>query len=165
MNVPRNRFLPPETSTNRGSGPPGHRLAESIPWNRFLGSIKYLKILPLFVFPFLKVLVKKYRNSVNFFYSACTLTVIQSFSQLNRHSHGLYNNLKALVNPYPKWKERNAFRTVKMLLESVRVVIEDIRIFIEAVCAGTSFLLRSCLAPDKSVHWERGKKSKQCKQT
>jgi hypothetical protein len=32
-----------------GSSPPGHRLAESIPWNRFLGSIKVLKILPLFV--------------------------------------------------------------------------------------------------------------------
>ena len=67
-----NQFLgidswPPYTSTNMGSSLPGHRLAESIPWNRFLGLIKYLKILPLFVFPFLKVLVKKYRNSVNFF--------------------------------------------------------------------------------------------------
>ncbi len=31
-----------------GSGPPGHRLAESIPWNRFLGSVKVLKIPPLF---------------------------------------------------------------------------------------------------------------------
>ncbi len=26
-----------------GSGPPGHRLAESIPWNQFLGSLKVLK--------------------------------------------------------------------------------------------------------------------------
>ncbi len=42
--------------------------------------------------------------------STCTFTVIQSFSQLYRHSHGLYNNLKALVNPYPKRKEKNAFR-------------------------------------------------------
>jgi hypothetical protein len=25
-----------------GSGPPGHRLAESLPWNRFLGSLKVL---------------------------------------------------------------------------------------------------------------------------
>ncbi len=33
-----------------GSGPPGNRLAESIQWNRFLGSIKVLKIPPLFVF-------------------------------------------------------------------------------------------------------------------
>ncbi len=38
--------------------------------------------------------------------STCPSTVIQSFSQLYMHSHGLYNNLKALVNPYPKWKER-----------------------------------------------------------
>jgi hypothetical protein len=49
-----NQFLgidscPPKTSTNMGSGPPGLRLAESIPWNRFLGSIKILKIPPLFV--------------------------------------------------------------------------------------------------------------------
>ncbi len=61
-------------------------------------------------------------------------TVIQSFSQLYRHSHGLYNNLKALVNPYPK--EKSAFRTLKMLLESLRVLIEDKRIFVESVCAG-----------------------------
>ncbi len=40
---------PLETSTNMGSGLPGHRLAESIPWNRFLGFIKVLKILPQFV--------------------------------------------------------------------------------------------------------------------
>jgi hypothetical protein len=40
---------PPQTSTNMGSSPPGHRLAESIPWNQFLGSIKILKIPPLFV--------------------------------------------------------------------------------------------------------------------
>ena len=46
------------------------------------------------------------------------------------------NNLKVLVNPYPKWKEKSAFRTLKMLLESLRVLIEDIRIFVEAVCAG-----------------------------
>jgi hypothetical protein len=52
-------------------------------------------------------------NSLNFFYSACTFTVIQSFSQLYRHSHGLYNNLKALINPYPKWKEKNAFRDLE----------------------------------------------------
>jgi hypothetical protein len=32
-----------------GSSPPGHRLAEAIPWNRFLGSINVLKIPPLFV--------------------------------------------------------------------------------------------------------------------
>ncbi len=32
-----------------GSGPPGHRLAESFPWNRFLGSIKVSKIPPLFI--------------------------------------------------------------------------------------------------------------------
>ncbi len=32
-----------------GSGPPGYRLAESIPWNRFPGSIKVLKIPLLFV--------------------------------------------------------------------------------------------------------------------
>jgi hypothetical protein len=32
-----------------GSELPGHRLAASIPWNRFLGSIKVLKIPPLFV--------------------------------------------------------------------------------------------------------------------
>ena len=40
--------------------------------------------------------------------STFPFTVIQSFSQLYRHSHGLYNNLKALVNPYPKWKEKSA---------------------------------------------------------
>jgi hypothetical protein len=40
---------PPQTSTNMGSGLPGHRLVESIPWNQFLGSIKVLKIPPLFV--------------------------------------------------------------------------------------------------------------------
>jgi hypothetical protein len=39
------------------------------------------------------------------------------------HSHGLYNNLKALVNPYPTWKEISAFRTLKMLLESLSVLI------------------------------------------
>ncbi len=60
---------------------------------------------------------------------------------------------------------RVTVEAVRVLLESLRVLIEDIRIFVEAVCAGTSFLLRSCLAPDKSVHWECGKKSKQCKQT
>ena len=32
-----------------GSGPPGHRLSESIPWNRFLGSMRVSKIPPLFV--------------------------------------------------------------------------------------------------------------------
>jgi hypothetical protein len=32
-----------------GSRPPGHRLEESIPWNRFRGSIKVSKIPPLFV--------------------------------------------------------------------------------------------------------------------
>jgi hypothetical protein len=32
-----------------GSGLPGHKLTESIPWNCFLGSIKVLKIPPLFV--------------------------------------------------------------------------------------------------------------------
>jgi hypothetical protein len=32
-----------------GSCPPGLRLAESIPWNLFLGSIKVLKKPPLFV--------------------------------------------------------------------------------------------------------------------
>ncbi len=45
--------------------------------------------------------------------STCTFMVIQSFSQLYRHSHGLYNNLKDLVNPYPKWKEKNAFRDLE----------------------------------------------------
>ena len=44
---------------------------------------------------------------------ACTFRVIQSFSQLYRHSHGLHNNLKALINPYPKWKEKNAFRDLE----------------------------------------------------
>ena len=59
-----------------GSGPPGHRLAESIPWNRFLGLIKYLKILPLFVFPFLKVLVK---NTVILFLQCKALYIAQYF--------------------------------------------------------------------------------------
>jgi hypothetical protein len=47
------------------------------------------------------------------------------------HSHGLFNNLKALVNLYPKKKV--LLEAVKMLLEALRVLIEDIRIFLEAV--------------------------------
>jgi hypothetical protein len=57
------------------------------------------------------------------------------------HSHGLSNNLKALVNPYPKKKVlleavKMLLEAVKMLLEAQRVLIEDIIIFLEAVCAG-----------------------------
>jgi hypothetical protein len=80
---------------------------------------------------------------------SCTFTVIQSFSRLYRHSHGLSNNLKALVNPYPKKKVlleavkmlleavkmlleamKKLLEAVKMLLEALRVLIEDIRIFL-----------------------------------
>jgi hypothetical protein len=50
------------------------------------------------------------------------------------HSHGLSNNLKALVNPYPKKKV--LLEAVKMRLEAQRVLIEDKIIFLEAVCAG-----------------------------
>ena len=57
------------------------------------------------------------------------------------HSHGLSNNLEALVNPYPKKKVlleavKMPLEAVKMLLEAQRVLIEDILIFLEAVCAG-----------------------------
>ena len=57
------------------------------------------------------------------------------------HSHGLSNNLKALVNPYPKKKVlleavKMLLEAVKMLLEAQRVLIEDIILFLEAVCAG-----------------------------
>ncbi len=69
-------------------------------------------------------------SEITWKYLTSNLTVIQSFSQLCRHYHGLYNNLKALVNPYPKWKEKMLLETVKMLLESLRVLIEDIRIFV-----------------------------------
>ncbi len=66
------------------------------------------------------------------------LKVIQSFSRLYRQSHGLFNNLKALVNPYPKKKVlleavKILLEAVKMLLEAPRVLIEDIRIFFEVV--------------------------------
>ncbi len=50
------------------------------------------------------------------------------------HSHSLSNNLKALVNPYPKKKV--LLDAVKMLSKAQRVLIEDIIIFLEAVCAG-----------------------------
>jgi hypothetical protein len=36
--------------------------------------------------------------------------VIQSFSQLYRHSHGPYKNLKALINHSPKMERKNALR-------------------------------------------------------
>jgi hypothetical protein len=57
------------------------------------------------------------------------------------HSHGLSNNLKALVNPYQKKKVlleavKMPLQAVKMLLEAQRVLIEDIIIFLEAMCAG-----------------------------
>jgi hypothetical protein len=37
-----------------------------------------------------------------------------------QHSHGLSNNLKALVNPYPK--KEVVLEAVKMLLEAVKML-------------------------------------------
>jgi hypothetical protein len=81
---------PPYTSTNMGSSPPGHRLAVSIPWNRFLGFIKYLKILPLFVFPFLKVLVKKIQEFCKNF-----LQCMHALSRSYNRSHSFTGTLTA----------------------------------------------------------------------
>ncbi len=44
------------------------------------------------------------------------------------HSHGLSNNLKALVNPYPKKKV--LLEAVKMLLEAVKMLLEAQRVLI-----------------------------------
>jgi len=71
---------------------------------------------------------------MNFHGHTIVLTALQ-------HSHGLSNNLKALVNPYPKKKVlleavKMLLEAVKMLLEAQRVLVEDIIIFLEAVCAG-----------------------------
>jgi hypothetical protein len=89
------------------------------------------------------------------------LTVIQSFSRLYRHSHGLSNNLKALVNPYPKKKVlleavKMLLVAVKMLLEALRVLIEDIRIFLEAVSVlvqAVKMLLETVQVLRKGAAW------------
>jgi len=64
--------------------------------------------------------------------------VIQSFSQLYRHSHGPYKNLKALINHSPKMERKNAFRDHEdaFRVPECAYTVEDIRIFVEAVCAG-----------------------------
>ncbi len=67
----------------------------------------------------------------NFTASTYTFTVIQSFSRLYRHSHGLFNNLKALENPYPKNKV--LLEAVKMLLEAMIVLIEAVSVLAQAV--------------------------------
>jgi hypothetical protein len=51
--------------------------------------------------------------------------------------------LNALVNPYPKWKEKVLLETVKMLLEALRdirmieealiVLVQAVKMFVEAV--------------------------------
>jgi hypothetical protein len=46
------------------------------------------------------------------------------------HSHGLSNNLKALVNPYPKKKV--ILEAVKMLLEAVKMLLEAVKMLLEA---------------------------------
>jgi hypothetical protein len=104
--------------------------------------------------------------------------VIQSLSQLYRHSHGLYNNLKALVNPYPKWKEKNAFRdledalrvpegggTLLILLRSHKVLSKFVRF--AWILFGLNYFVSSSILPGFGQICSMGtrEKSKQCKQT
>jgi hypothetical protein len=67
-----------------GSGPPGHRLAESIHWNQFLGSIKVLKIPPLFVL--LRSSLFFFRFNLAYFWNKPSLLRFDLFKFLNKQT-------------------------------------------------------------------------------